>query len=137
MIYQSTLLYYVKSWTLYQGTTSATAFSEPILIAAHLIVIFKRKITVLSQKYLKYTDRLGSHLPLLLVFPAHHFYFRDLYFIGSTGSGSIIDLKIKLLLLSDLVFIEIMWIILGLGVLSSKLKAYGQLNIFLSIEIFN
>ena len=50
--------------SLNQG--AATASSEPILKAAHLIAIFKRKMSVVSRKQLGNTHRLGDSIHLLL-----------------------------------------------------------------------
>ncbi len=65
-----------RAGSLNQGAATTTAFSDPILKAAHIIVNFKRKIALVSRKHLGNTHRLGdsSHLPLLAspVFPAHH-----------------------------------------------------------------
>ncbi len=46
--------------------SAATASNVPILNAAHLIAIFKRKMVVVSRKHLGNIQRLGgsSHLPL-------------------------------------------------------------------------
>ncbi len=60
----SLILNYIRAGSLHQG--AATASSDPILIAAHLIAVFKRKMAVVSQKHLVNTQRLAgsSHLPL-------------------------------------------------------------------------
>ena len=56
----------IRAGSLKQGTHTVTASIEPILKAAHQIEIFKRKMSVVSQKHLGNTHWLGGSSHLLL-----------------------------------------------------------------------
>ncbi len=61
-------MYQYRAKSLNQGAATATASSEPIMLSAHLTLIFKIKMARVTLKNLGNTHRLGgsSHLPLPL-----------------------------------------------------------------------
>ncbi len=89
---------YRSCGSLNQGAATATASSEPILKAGHLIAIFKRKITVVSRNTWEttivsvavviYHCKWDSRFCLVFLDHRCHFSFKDPYFIGRIASGS-------------------------------------------------
>ena len=71
----------LRAVSLKQCAATATASSESILKATHVIAIFNGKMAVVSKKYLENTDRLGGSSILPLLVSLYYFRLTNIIFL--------------------------------------------------------